>query len=108
MNVTYVLPGKIAGEALRADQRLYNDLIDYFETIAARWARQNISTGQHLLIYQAHFGTLILIMILCEKEDASIQLNVSIIAPSWFLFHQFVTIVVFQKNLLLKMMKSSS
>ena len=46
MNVTYVLPGKIAGEALRADQRLYNDLIDYFETIAARWAWQNISTGQ--------------------------------------------------------------
>ena len=46
MNVTYVLPGKIAGEALRADQRLYNDLIDYFETIDARWARQNISTGQ--------------------------------------------------------------
>ena len=53
MNVTYVLPGKIAGEALRADQRLYNDLIDYFETIDARLARQNISTGQQFA--KAHF-----------------------------------------------------
>ena len=46
MAVTYDLPNKITGNTLRADQLLYNDLIDYFETTEARWARQNISIGQ--------------------------------------------------------------
>ncbi len=46
MNVTYELPDKLTGDLLRADQRLYNDFIDYLETTEARWPRQNVSTGQ--------------------------------------------------------------
>ena len=47
MNVTYELPAKIhSSVTLKADQRLYNDLIDCIELTEARWPRQSLSTGQ--------------------------------------------------------------
>ena len=49
MKVTYTLPAKInppEGNQLRADQRLYNDVIDRLESMTARWTRDSLSTGQ--------------------------------------------------------------
>ena len=37
---------KIEGNALRADQKLYNDLIDCIESTEARWPHQSLCTGQ--------------------------------------------------------------
>lgn len=42
----YELPAKLVGEKLRADQILYNDLIDSIELTEARWPHQDLSTGQ--------------------------------------------------------------
>ena len=46
MSVRYLLPAKIEGNALRADQKLYNDLIDCIESTEARWPHQSLCTGQ--------------------------------------------------------------
>lgn len=49
MSVTYELPAKVSGDKLRADQRMYNDLIDSIESTGAKWPRQSVSSGQSFI-----------------------------------------------------------
>ena len=68
MNI-YDFPEKLTGDELRADQTLYNDLVDYLDTTDARWPRQKYLLGRHLLRhYQMPCGILILTMLPYMRE----------------------------------------
>ena len=52
MKVTYALPEKINPQErkqLRADQRLYNDVIDDLDTMKAGWMIDNLATGKSFI-----------------------------------------------------------
>ena len=46
MTVQFTLPQKIIASQLRADQRLYNDVIDCFATMGVGWAPDSLPTAQ--------------------------------------------------------------